>query len=120
MKAALTKLGAFDDVALPMLEGFAAMEPEQLSHLDRPHYQFRVQFEPSASGPTSVKVEARISARYSEPGASRSEYRSVPSNGRLETDLLDRLESYLSSETATSTPAATSVRNKMARLAGKQ
>src|SRR5262249_19021283 len=44
---------------------------------------------------TAVQVEARISAWYSSPDSGRSEYRSLPSNGRLEADLLARLGDVL-------------------------
>ncbi len=120
LKRALKEMGAFNDAALPMLEGFAVLDPDQLARYDRPRYQFRVQFERGAAGRTAVRVEARISARYTADPASRPEYRSIPSNGRLESDLLDRLASYMEIRAATSAPDAGGVPDKIARSAGRQ
>ena len=94
LKKALRELGAFDDAALPALEGFATLGSDRLEHYDRPYYRFRVEFEPAGSGQTTVRVEAVVTARYTDPAASRLEYRALPSNGRLETDLFDRLDGY--------------------------
>ncbi len=94
LKKALRELGAFDDAALPVLEGFATLGSDRLENYDRPYYRFRVEFEPAASGQTTVRVEAVVTARYTDPAAARPEYRALPSNGRLETDLFDRLDGY--------------------------
>lgn len=100
LKKALQKLGAFDDAALPVLEGFTMLGPDRLVLYDRPHYQFRVAFEPAGSERTMVRIEAMITARYTDGAGARPEYRSVTSNGRLEADLLDRLDGYLRADTA--------------------
>jgi len=44
---------------------------------------------------TTVSVEAIVTAWYADPNPKQAEYRSLPSNGRLEKDLLDRLEEAL-------------------------
>jgi hypothetical protein len=95
LKKALQELGAFDDAALPALEGFATLGADGLMGYDRPYYRFRVALEPAGSGGTTVRLDAVVTARFTDPAASRFEYRAVPSNGRLETDLLDRLDGYL-------------------------
>ena len=102
MKKALQELGAFDDAPLPVLEGFASVDSDGLMHLDRPYYRFRVEIEPAASGRTTVRLEAIVTARYTDAPGSRPEYRAVPSNGRLETDLFDRLDGYMRLATGTS------------------
>jgi len=119
LRKALQQLGAFDAAALPVLEGFAAMGPESLGHYDRPYYQFRIEFAPGGPGRTTVHLQAVVTARYTEAAGSRPEYRSVPSNGRLEADLFDRLEDYLRSATGAPASGAAGVRQKPARAAGK-
>jgi hypothetical protein len=50
-----------------------------------------------------VRVSAKISAWYSDPASpSKSGYQVLPSNGRLETDFLDRLEEALGGKASTS------------------
>jgi hypothetical protein len=95
LKKALQELGAFDDAALPVLEGFATLGTDGPVGYDRPYYRFRVVFDEAASGSTTVRIEAVVTARFTDPAGSRPEYRSVPSNGRLENDMLDRLDGYL-------------------------
>lgn len=106
LRRVLRQLGAFEDTALPMLEGFVSLTPEQLAGYDRPHYQFHAAFQPAGDGRTTVEVQARVSARYTPGGAARSEYRDMPSNGRLEADLLDRLDHYILVRTEPSATAA--------------
>jgi hypothetical protein len=98
LRKALRQLGAFDGAALPALEGFAALDPDQLIRYDYPYYQFRVAFEPAGSGRTTLRVEAVVTARCTYAAGSPPAYRSVPSNGRLEADLFDRLDAYLRTE----------------------
>jgi hypothetical protein len=106
VKKALQELGAFDDVALPVLEGFATLGADGPVGYDRPYYRFRVAFDEAASGSTTVRLEAVVTARFTDPARSRPEYRSVPSNGRLETDMLDRLDAYLRLAAGTSASSA--------------
>jgi hypothetical protein len=87
---ALDRLGAAEG-RLPSLDGFVSADPAQLSHYSRPYYQLQSEVRPDANGGTAVRVSARISALYSNPDNHRSEYRTLASNGRLETDLLARL-----------------------------
>jgi hypothetical protein len=117
LKKALRELGAFDGDALPTLEGFAALDPEQLIRCDHPYYQFRVAFEPAGSGLTMVRVEAVVTARCADAAGSRPEYRSVPSNGRLEADLFDRLDGYL--RTGAPASGAAALRQPAAKTAEK-
>jgi hypothetical protein len=82
MQKALQQIGGFGGGKLPIVDGFVTPTPAQLDRL-----------------------EAMISAWYADPNPARSEYRSLPSNGRLESDLLDRLQRALGGSTATSTVA---------------
>ena len=94
MQKALQQIGGFGGGKLPIVDGFVTATSTQPERLERPYYQYRV-----------ISVEAMISAWYADPNPARSEYRSLPSNGRLESDLLDRLQRALGGSTATSTVA---------------
>jgi hypothetical protein len=120
LKKALQELGAFDDGALPALEGFAALGADGLNGYDRPYYRFRVAFEPAGAGSTTVRLDAVVTARFTDPGGSRFEYRSVPSNGRLESDMLDRLDGYMRSGGRTSASGAAAPRQPAVRPDGNQ
>ena len=120
LKKALRELGAFDDAALPVLEGFATLGADGPVGYDRPYYRFRVVFDEADSGGTTVRLEAVVTARFTDPAGSRPEYRSVPSNGRLETDMLDRLDGYLRLAAGTSASGAAGPRQQAASSTGNQ
>jgi hypothetical protein len=120
LKKALQELGAFDDAALPVLEGFATLGADGPVGYDRPYYRFRVAFDEAVSGSTTVRLEAVVTARFTEPAGSRPEYRSVPSNGRLETDMLDRLDGSLRLAAGTSASGAADPRQPAASSTGNQ
>jgi hypothetical protein len=104
MQKALQQIGGFGGGKLPIVDGFVTATPAQLDRLERPYYQYRVHLRPVDPNTTAISVEAMISAWYADPDPARSEYRSLPSNGRLESDLLDRLQRALGRTAATSTP----------------
>jgi hypothetical protein len=120
LKKALQDLGAFDDAALPVLEGFATLGADGPVGYDRPYYRFRVAFDEAGSASTTVRLEAVVTARFTDPAGSRPEYRSVPSNGRLETDMLDRLDGYLHLAAGTSASGAAGPRPPAASPTGNQ
>jgi hypothetical protein len=97
VKRGLSQVGGFEGGRLPMVDGFVTASIPQLDRYERPYYQFRLQLNAADANTTSLKVEARISAWYTDPDPSHSQYRSLPSNGRLEADLLDRLLEALGS-----------------------
>jgi hypothetical protein len=97
VKRGLSQIGGLEGGRLPMVDGFVTASIPQLDRYERPYYQFRLQVNAADANTTSVKVEARISAWYTDPDPSHSQYRSLPSNGRLEADLLDRLLEALGS-----------------------
>jgi hypothetical protein len=105
VKRGLSQIG-FDGGRLPMVDGFVGASIPQLDRYQRPYYQYRLQVNAIDANTTSIKVEARISAWYADPEPSHSQYRSLPSNGRLEADLLDRLLDTLGSRSAKPEAAA--------------
>jgi len=105
VKAALEQLGAYRGSRLPTLEGFIQTERVELDQYQRPYYEFKIELVESASGRTLVRVKANVSAWYADPKGAQSAYHSFESNGRLESDLLDRLSEYLNKHKATSADA---------------
>ena len=97
VQQALQKIGGFGGGKLPIVDGFVAATSDQLERYEHPFYQYRVHLKAVDASNTLVSVEAKISALYAEPDPSRSDYRSLPSNGRLESDLHDRLQEALRS-----------------------
>jgi len=79
---------------LPVLDGFVDMT-QDLNRYSQGYYQCSVQVTPAGSGATSVRVTAKITAWYAGSGAASGDYRVLPSNGRIEADLLDRLQEAL-------------------------
>ena len=79
---------------LPILDGFVAGTPDSLDQYQRPFYKCNVSVVSDAAGGSRVRVSAKITAWHNgaKPG-----YEVLPSNGRLESDLLDRLQQALGS-----------------------
>ena len=95
VKSALDRVAGSGGGKLPMIDGFVLAAVPDMDRYERPYYQYRVQMLPGDNNSSIVKVEARISAWYADPDPARSQYRSLPSNGRLENDFLDRLQQVL-------------------------
>ncbi len=91
---------------LPTLNGFAAPSDHPLESYRRGYYQARFQVTAAPSGGSIVHVSVQVTAWYSDPVSSKSGYRMLPSNGRLEGDLLDQLSDQLASAAPASAPAA--------------
>lgn len=113
VEKALKDLQATTAGRLPVLEGFVVPGNRSLDRFQRAYYQCTVRVSASPLGGTVVQVSAKITAWYNDPDAAKSGYQVLPSNGRLESDLLDRLAEVLSAAggplpapaTAGSTPA---------------
>jgi len=92
VQAALKAAGG-DVGNLPVLDGFVA-RTGSLDQYQRPYYKCNVSVVPDAAGGSRVRVSAKITAWHNgaKPG-----YEVLPSNGRLESDLLDRLQQALGS-----------------------
>ncbi len=76
---------------LPILDGFVA-GVDGLEQYQRPYYKCTISVVPAASGGSRVRVSAKITAWH---GGAKPGYVVLPSNGRLESDLLDRVEQAL-------------------------
>lgn len=94
---------------LPILEGFVEETSEPLDHFERGFYDCVANVSSDAQGRTLVRFSAKITAWYAGSTAALSGYRVLQSSGRIETDLLDRLEELLSKKTPASVPAAYAV-----------
>jgi hypothetical protein len=107
VEAALKKLPGGTAGPLPILDGFVETNGRPLQGFERPYYQCTVHVTRTASGGSLVHVSAKITAWNSDPA--HPHYEVLLSNGRLESDLLDRLEHALNaSATANAAPAVQS------------
>jgi hypothetical protein len=93
VETALQRLPGGTSGRLPMLDGFVVPGPHPLSGYQRPYYQCEVKVSPAKSGGSLVRVAAKITAWFSSPA--HSGYDALESNGRVESDLLDRLHEAL-------------------------
>jgi hypothetical protein len=98
VQAALKKLPGGTSGPLPLLDGFVVSESRSLDQYQRAFYQCNVRVITGPSDGSLVQVTAKISAWNNDPSHSR--YEALKSNGRIEADLLDRLENYLRGQTA--------------------
>jgi hypothetical protein len=89
---------------LPSLEGFAQAGEHPLERYERGYYQATVQVTPAASGGSKVRVSVKLTAWYNDPANAHSGYQLLPSNGRLEADLLDRLAEQLAKSSTGAEP----------------
>jgi hypothetical protein len=104
---------------LPVLDGFTSPGDRPLERFHRGFYQCAIQMSSLPSGGTLVRISAKITAWYDDPDSTKSGYQVLPSNGRLETDLLDRLQDALggqasSAPVAPSTPPSSQSKSKAA------
>src|SRR3984957_17799533 len=82
---------------LPVVDGFATAADHPLDRYQRGYYQSKFQVSAAPSGGSLVRVSVQVTAWYADPVAGRSGYQVLPSNGRLEADLLDQLTEQLGS-----------------------
>lgn len=111
VQAVLKNLPGGTSGSLPVLDGFVVAGARKLDAYRRPYYQCSVKITPGPSGGSLVRVAAKITAWNSDPA--HSGYEVLPSNGRLESDLLDRLQEQLAknAEGQTTTAASSSPAN---------
>ena len=95
VERALKDLQAYSGQKLPILDGFVAAVAKPLDQYERGYYQFTVEVLPGDAGATVVRLSAKITAWYADRDVAKSGYEVLASNGRLELDLLDRLEEQL-------------------------
>ena len=117
VQAALKTLPGGTSGPLPILDGFIAPGTRSLDRYQRPYYQCTVRITPTPSGGTQVRVIAKITAWNTDPA--HSGYEVLQSNGRLESDLLDRLQGRLttSSESSATNNASTPTDSKSGGMA---
>jgi hypothetical protein len=110
IQAALKNLPGGTSGSLPVLDGFVVAGARKLDAYRRPYYRCSVSITSARSGGSLVAVTAKITAWNGDPA--HSGYEVLQSNGRLESDLLDRLRDRLAStsEGNTTIAAATSSR----------
>lgn len=92
---ALKELQAYSGQKLPILDGFVAPTSKPLERYERSFYQYSIELLAGDNGATVVRLSAKITAWYRDPDIAKSGYEVLPSNGRLELDLLDRLQEKL-------------------------
>lgn len=95
VEQALQGLQAYSGQKIPILDGFVGNVSKPLDQYERGFYQFTIELLPGDSGATIVRLSAKITAWYADRDVSKSGYDVLPSNGRLELDLLDRLQEKL-------------------------
>jgi hypothetical protein len=102
IETTLKELQAYSGQKLPIVEGFVVAGDKPLNQFERAFCQFSIELIPGNSGSTIVQVTAKITAWYADRDPAKSGYELLPSNGRLELDLLDRLDEKFGSKTASS------------------
>jgi hypothetical protein len=95
VEQALKELQAYSGQKLPTLEGFVAPPAKPLERYERGFYQFTMELLPGEEGATIVRLSAKVTAWYADRDVTKSSYEVLVSNGRLELDLLDRLQEKL-------------------------
>lgn len=83
---------------LPTLDGFATPGDIALDQFKRGYYQCVAKVIATPTGASEVRVTAKITAWYASSEPANAGYRTLPSNGRLESDFLDRLSDALASK----------------------
>jgi hypothetical protein len=96
---ALQDLHASTSGRLPTLDGFVDAS-KALEHYERGFYQCEIVSTANSGGGTAVRVTAKITAWYADPSGAHSGYRTLPSNGRIESDFLDSLGDALGMKAA--------------------
>ena len=95
VEQALKELQAYSGQKLPTLEGFVAPPAKPPERYERGFYQFTIELLPGDEGSTIVRLSAKVTAWYADRDVTKSGYEVLVSNGRLELDLLDRLQEKL-------------------------
>jgi hypothetical protein len=104
VEQALKDLQASTGQKLPIVDGFVGSTQQPLDRYERAFYQFSIEVLPGVPAGTIVQVSAKITAWYADKDPAKSGYQILPSNGRLELDLLDRLDEKFGNKPAPGTP----------------
>lgn len=105
IEQALKDLQVNSGQKLPILEGFVGETSKPLENYERGFCQFSVDLLPGDGYGTVVTLKAKITAWFADRDVTKSGYQVLPSNGRLELDMLDRLEEKLTGKPVNSSPS---------------
>jgi hypothetical protein len=94
IEESLRKLQISKGGSLPTLDGFADPSQGSLDRYRRGYFQYTVQVTRSTASESDVRVCSKITA-WLEGNGAESGYKELASNGRLESDLFDRLKEAL-------------------------
>lgn len=111
IEAAVARLPGGTSGRLPLVDGFVANKGIALDRYQRAFYQCTVEVVPQGSG-SLVRVVAKISAWNSDPA--HLGYEKLQSNGRIEADLLDRLQDAIAGQNPVMSPKNGSVKPQAA------
>jgi hypothetical protein len=103
VEQALKDLQVYTGQKLPIVDGFVGTTQQPLDRYERAFYQFSIEVLPGVPTGTIVQVSAKITAWYADKDPAKSGYQILPSNGRLELDLLDRLDEKFGNKPAPGT-----------------
>lgn len=103
VEQALKELQGYAGQKLPIVDGFVGTPQHPLERYERAFYQFSIEVLPGNPSGTIVQVSAKITAWYADKDPAKSGYQVLPSNGRLELDLLDRLDEKFGNKPAPGT-----------------
>ena len=92
---ALNEMHARIEAPVLSFDGVVEGDATQLKLFQQPRYRYIVELTRMGPEKTRVQVVARIVAWYADPDLTRAGNRALRSTGRLENDLLDRLEERL-------------------------
>src|SRR5580700_10053964 len=106
VEAAVRRLQASTAGRLPVLDGFAVPGEQPLDRFQKGYYQCAIQVSATPAGGSLVRISAKITAWYNSSEPAKSGYQVLPSNGRLESDLLDRLADALGSKAPSATASS--------------
>jgi hypothetical protein len=112
VRTALQNMQGATSGRLPVLDGFVVPGKHSLSSYQRPFYQCTVRVSAAKAGGSLVRVTATITAWFSSPA--HSGYETLESNGRIESDLLDRLQDALATSPVQSASGAPHSENPLA------
>lgn len=105
VERALRQLAGSSGGKLPILVGFALPGEHALDRFRQGYYEYEVAVTAINAHQSSVEVSAKITAWYAGEKPEESNYELLGSNGRLESDLLDRLADALKSGEGSSRPS---------------
>jgi hypothetical protein len=115
-KAAVQRESVTSKGRLPTLDGFVQQTDVPLDRYDKGYYDCSFQITAAPGGGVTIRVSAKVTAWLTDPDPNRSGYRVLNSNGRLESDILDRIAERLSLSMPPPAPAEKSSAPATAKL----